>query len=278
MDAAHVSVFAAFDAAHQLHFLNPALLHQAFVHRSYLNEQIINDATLEDNERLEFLGDSVLGFLVSDLLYRRYPAAREGELTHMRTLLVRRETLAALARRLNIGALLLLGVGEEESGGRERPATLCACFEALVGALFLDQGIGRVRDFLLPLVDELLQPMRDSMMPKDPKSRLQEWAQRTLSTTPRYRVVDHSGPDHLKTFIIVVTLKNEPMGVGKGHSKQDASQAAAASALMRMGEDAPEYLPEPGIEARYLPRPEAESAGVLDPMDILDGVEVSSAP
>ena len=253
----------AFDAAQGLDFRDRALLQQAFVHRSYLNEQIINDASLADNERLEFLGDSVLGFIVSDLLYRRFPDAREGELTHLRTKLVRRETLAALATRMEMGELLLLGVGEEDSGGRMRSATLCACFEALVGALFLDQGLEKVTEFLLPAVESVLAPMHLDVMPKDPKSRFQEWAQRSLNTTPRYRVVDQSGPDHLKTFVTVVMLKTEVMGVGKGNSKQDASQAAAASALARAGEDAPEYVVEAEIETRWLPPPvEEEPVGI----------------
>jgi ribonuclease-3 len=266
-----------FDAEQRLHFRDRTLLQQAFVHRSYLNEQINNDASLADNERLEFLGDSVIGFVVSDLLYRRFPTAREGELTHLRTMLVRRETLAALAMRMEMGSLLLLGVGEEDSGGRHRPATLCACFEALVGALFLDQGLDKVRDFITPAVEAVLAPMRLSLMPKDPKSRFQEWAQRTINTTPRYRVVDQSGPDHLKTFITVVTLKNEVMGVGKGNSKQDASQAAAASALYRAGEDAPEHVPDAEIEARWLPPPESEAAESAADAVAVNPLELASA-
>jgi ribonuclease-3 len=253
--------FDAFDAQYNLHFQDRTLLQQAFVHRSYFNEQVANNVGLADNERLEFLGDSVLGFVVSDLLYRRFPSAREGELTHLRTMLVRRETLAALAISMKMGDLLLLGVGEEESGGRNRPATLCACFEAVVGALFMDQGLDAVRAFLVPRIEALLAPMHVSMMPKDPKSRFQEWAQSSLNVTPRYRVVDQSGPDHLKSFITVVTLKGEPMGVGRGNSKQDASQAAAASALARAGEDAPEHIPDPELEAAWLVAEEAADTG-----------------
>lgn len=243
--------YARFDAQHGLTFRDPLLLRQAFVHRSYFNEHSPSDATLADNERLEFLGDSVLGFIVSDLLYLRYPLAREGELTHLRTLLVRRETLAQLAIALDMGSLLLLGVGEEESGGRERLATLCACFEALIGAIFLDQGLDKVKEFLLPRVTAILDAIHADVMPKDPKSRLQEWAQRTFAATPRYKVVEHFGPDHAKTFVTVVTLKGQNLGVGVGNSKQDASQAAAASALHRGGQLAPEYSSNPDLEERF---------------------------
>jgi ribonuclease-3 len=241
----------AFDARYQLNFRDRRLLQQAFVHRSYLNEQSLNDSTLADNERLEFLGDSVLGFVVSDQLYRLFPEAREGDLTHLRTVLVRRETLAQLAGAMEIGSHLLLGVGEEESGGRMRSATLCAAFEALVGALFLDQGLDKVREFLAPQVEGILEQMQVSVMPKDPKSRFQEWAQHAYNYTPRYRVVEQFGPDHAKTFVTVVTVKNEPLGIGVGNSKQDASQAAAASALFRAGEPAPEFTPDPELEARF---------------------------
>jgi ribonuclease-3 len=243
--------FAAFDARHNLTFRDPLLLRQAFVHRSYFNEHSLSDASLADNERLEFLGDSVLGFVVSEILYRRYPEAREGTLTHLRTLLVRREALAQMAIDLGMGDLLLLGIGEEESGGRLRLATLCACFEALIGAIFIDQGLEKVREFLSPRVDAVLSGMHVSAMPKDPKSRFQEWAQRTKSHTPRYKVVEQIGPDHAKTFVTVVMVKGELMGVGTGQSKQDASQAAAASALARAGEFAPEHAPNPELETRH---------------------------
>jgi ribonuclease-3 len=259
--ASTVPPIKEFDALHNLSFNDLALLQQAFVHRSYLNEQVGSHSELADNERLEFLGDSVLGFVVSELLYRRFPAAQEGELTHLRTVLVRRETLARLASEMEVGRFLLLGIGEEESGGRKRTATLCAAFEALVGAVFLDQGLDGVRRMLLPQVDTILAGMAPDVMPKDPKSRFQEWAQRTYSFTPRYKVVDHFGPDHAKTFVTLVTVRNEPLGVGQGPSKQDASQAAAATALHRMGEESPEYVQNAVLEVKYgLVPPQPDSA------------------
>jgi len=238
-------------------FAQQALLEEALTHRSFGQPH---------NERLEFLGDSVLGFVVSDILYRRFPTAREGELTHLRTMIVRRETLANLATGLDLGSLLLLGVGEEEGGGRSRPATLCACLEALIGALYLDQGLEKVVTFLRPAVETLLAPLQLPTMPKDPKSRLQEWAQHALNVTPRYRVVEQTGPDHLRTFTTVVLLKTEIVGVGKGNSKQEASQTAAASALHHLGLEAPEYLPDPALEALYRTPPPSTADTTLDAM------------
>lgn len=240
-----------FDARYSLNFINRGLLQQAFVHRSFVNEQTQGGVWLEDNERLEFLGDSVLGFIVSDYLYRQFPASKEGALTHLRTVVVRRETLAQLAQEMGMGEMLLVGVGEEESGGRTRLATLCACFEALVGALFMDQGIEATSNFLLPRVARLLKDIEPQLTPKDPKSRFQEWAQRTWGVTPRYKVVESFGPDHAKQFVSLVSVRAEHLGIGTGHSKQDASQAAAASALHRVGESAPEYAPLPELEAKY---------------------------
>ncbi len=130
-----------FEKAHALNFRDQALLRTAFVHSSYVNE--VGDESLEDNERLEFLGDSVLGYVVSELLYQRFPESSEGILTAMRAALVRRESLARYPRQFKLGSYLFLGNGEEESGGRLRAATLCATFEAVVGAIFLDQGVER---------------------------------------------------------------------------------------------------------------------------------------
>ncbi len=254
-----------FDLQHNLGFQDKGLLQQAFVHRSYMNEHAPEDETLADNERMEFLGDSVLGFVVSDLIYARYPEAPEGTLTHLRTLLVRRETLAQLAIELGLGDLLLLGVGEESSGGRTRLATLCACYEAVVGAIFLDRGLESVRAFILPRMEAILDGMEVNVMPRDPKSRFQEHAQRTLGYTPRYKVVEANGPDHAKVFTTIVSVKGVAKGVGAGLSKQDASQAAAAMALARAGEKAPEYMPEPELESRHGFGPEVGGIAVETP-------------
>lgn len=250
MAARDPSVFAQ---EHGLNFNNPQLLKTAFVHSSFVNE--LGDSTQEDNERLEFLGDSILGFVVSEWLFGRYPDAREGALTAMRAALVRREALARFARRLELGEFLFLGHGEEESGGRKRAATLCATFEAVVGAIYLDLGIGAVRDFVLPIVQTDLDREMMAALHKDPKSRLQEWSQSTYGILPKYKQVDHHGPDHAKIFMFQVSVRDRRCGVGEGASKQDASQAAAAMALHRMGLPSPEYIPNPPLEERFPPDP-----------------------
>jgi ribonuclease-3 len=238
-----------FEQTHALPFQNKDLLRTAFVHSSYVNE--VGDEVLEDNERLEFLGDSVLGYVVSELLYQRFPDSSEGELTSMRAALVRRESLARYAKQLQLGNFLFLGHGEEESGGRTRPATLCATFEAVVGAIFLDQGVEAVRRFVLPLVEEDLGTTAQAAIHKDAKSRLQEWSQSTMGVLPRYKVIEQEGPDHAKTFVIQVSIADAVYGVGRGASKQEASQVAAAMALARLGQYAPEYVPDEALAVRY---------------------------
>jgi ribonuclease-3 len=241
-----------FEQNHGPVFKNKALLQQAFIHRSYVNERTATaqpDDLLLDNERLEFLGDSILGFVASEFLYQQYPHYQEGNLTQIRTRLVRRETLARLAKTMHLGDYLFLGIGEEESGGRHRTPTLCATFEALVGALYLDQDIEAVYDFLEPLLRRELGHTPD--LDKDPKSRLQEWAQLALKATPRYKQLNSAGPDHAKVFVMQVSILHVPQGIGQGHSKQDATQLAAAMALHRYGQPAPEYLPDEELERLY---------------------------
>jgi len=231
-------------------FRDPVLLQRAFIHRSYLNE-ITEAHDLKDNERLEFLGDAIINFIVSEELFECFPDYAEGPLTNLRAALVRRETLARLAEQLALGSYLWLGHGEEESGGRARPATLCAVFEALVGSIYVDQGIAVAREFVLPIMRHELLRVKRNALDKDPKSRLQEWVQSNKSATPRYKEVEKFGPDHAKTFVMQVTVVGEIMGVAQGRSKQDATQAAAAKALHKLDLPAPEYVPDPGLEARF---------------------------
>lgn len=242
-----------FEKENGLNFNDKHLLKTAFVHSSYVNE--LDDDAQDDNERLEFLGDSILGFVVSELLYLRFPESREGDLTAMRAALVRREALARFARRIRLGEYLFLGHGEEESGGRKRAATLCATFEAIVGAIYLDLGLDAVRNFILPIVEAELDADSLDALHKDPKSRLQEWSQSNFGVLPRYKQVDHAGPDHAKIFMFQVTIRDQRYGVGQGASKQEASQAAAAMALHRLDLPAPEYLPNPELEERFPPDP-----------------------
>lgn len=233
-------------------FVDSLLLQRAFVHRSYLNEAD-DEFAIPDNERLEFLGDSVLGFVAAELLFRRYPKRLEGELTNLRAALVRRETLARFAEELSLGDFLLLGHGEEESGGRTRPATLCATFEAVIGAIYMDGGLARVREFLEERLTEEVERVAPSALAKDPKSRLQEWIQSELGVTPRYKTVLTEGPDHARFFTVQVSADKNPYGIGKGRSKQEAAQSAAAMALHHFGQLAPEYIPNPELEAAFSP-------------------------
>lgn len=212
-----------------IQFYDLSLLQRALTHRSYLNEH--PEHSLEDNERLEFLGDAVLDFVAGAWLYDRFPEMDEGQLTRLRAGLVRTETLATFARHFRLGDALLLGKGEDESGGREREKILCGAFEALIGALYLDQGMDAVQRFVEPLLEPALTDILERAADKDPKSLLQEWAQATLGETPLYRTVGSQGPDHAKQFTVEVIIGTTPCGRGTGPSKQSAAQAAAQNAL-----------------------------------------------
>jgi ribonuclease-3 len=211
-----------------LPFNNFLLLNRALTHRSYLNE---NPEALEDNERLEFLGDAVLDYVVGAWLYNRFPEMAEGDLTRLRAALVKTDQLAHFGSLIGIGQVLRLGRGEEDSGGRNRRAMLCGAFEALVGALCLDAGMEAVESFvsrfLETAVSEILSQQRD----KDPKSLLQEIVQAGGKPAPNYRVVAENGPDHAKTFEVEVYGNGDLMGSGVGSSKHEASMAAAQDAL-----------------------------------------------
>lgn len=226
-----LSVLQEFAAHNSLIFDDLVLLRTALTHRSYLNEHPSLD--WDDNERLEYLGDAVLDFLLAEYLYGAFPAAREGELTGLRAALVRRETLARLAQGAGIGPALFMGHGEVETGGRERAATLCATFEAVVGALYLDQSLEVVREWVLPLMEGELAVARAEVIDKDPKSRLQEMTQAALGLTPRYRTVQAEGPDHAKMFTVEVSIGAAVCGIGQGSNKQSAAQRAAEDALAR---------------------------------------------
>jgi ribonuclease III len=213
-------------------FVDKSLLQRALTHRSYLNEH--PEFALEDNERLEFLGDAVLDFVTGAFLYHRFPELAEGPLTSLRSALVRRDTLARFARRFDLGRYLSLGHGEAESGGRERPALLCATFEALVGAIYLDQGLEVVHQLLEPLIGPEVTATLRERADRDAKSQLQEMAQAWLHHTPRYTTVAESGPDHAKEFTVQVTIGRNAYGQGTGPSKQQAAQVAAQVALERL--------------------------------------------
>jgi ribonuclease-3 len=184
-----------------------------------------------DNERLEFLGDAVIDFVTAEFLYHRYPEMDEGQLTRLRAALVRTDSLAHQARKLQLGEYLRLGRGEVASGGRNRPNILCGAFEALVGAIYLDQGIEPVRTLLSNLFGPEAERVVQSHSDRDAKSLLQESVQADLQLTPSYHTVRESGPDHAKEFTVEVTVGNQVIGRGRGRSKQTAEQAAARDAL-----------------------------------------------
>jgi len=216
-------------------FGDKSLLHRALTHRSYLNEH--PEFAFEDNERLEFLGDAVLDFVTGEYLYHRFPELAEGPLTSLRSALVRRETLARFARRFDLGAYLYMGHGESESGGRERPATLCATFEAVVGAIYLDGGLEAIQSLVQPLIEPEVARIQREHLAKDAKSLLQELAQGQYRCTPRYATIAARGPDHDKEFTVEVSICGQAVGRGSGHSKQQAAQNAAAQALDQLQRD-----------------------------------------
>jgi ribonuclease-3 len=223
-----------------LDFEDKTLLLRALTHRSYLNEN--PDFILEDNERLEFLGDAVLDFLTAEYLYHRFPEMREGALTSLRSALVRTESLAHLARKIDLGRCLYLGYGEEAGGGRLRHAVLCGAFEALIGALYLDQGLSAVETFVKPLFDPEVEHILAKDLSKDPKSLLQELSQAELEITPHYRTVSESGPDHAKEFVVEAMIDQRAYGCGVGRSKQTAARAAARNALKQLRRELSERL------------------------------------
>jgi len=209
-------------------FKNRKLYQQSFIHRSYLNE---TKEKLASNERLEFLGDSILSFVVSEYLYSNYPDFTEGTLTNVRSLLVNTKTLAEAARELEFGKHLLLSKGEEEAGGRENPSLLADAFEAFIGALYLDQGINETRKFIKKILMPKAKLFIERKTFKDPKSLLQEFIQSKKQESPAYSVVKEEGPPHRKMFTVIVSSGNRILGKGKGHSKQEAEKNAASQAL-----------------------------------------------
>lgn len=205
------------------------LLKNAFIHRSYLNEH--PEEKLPNNERLEFLGDSVLSFVVSEHLYNEYPDHPEGDLTNFRASLVNAKALSVIAKELKLGEYLLLSRGEEASGGRNRQYLLANTFEALLGAIYLDRGIDVASTFVHEQVLPYLPNIIESKTYKDFKSLLQEQSQEKKGATPTYKVLTEVGPDHAKTFTMGVYLNDTLLAQGIGQSKQEAEQEAAKKAL-----------------------------------------------
>ena len=216
----------------ELRFNNQGLLTRALTHRSYLNE---HKEAVEDNERLEFLGDAVLDFLVGAWLYHRFPEMAEGQLTRLRAALVGNQQLAEFANQLHLGAAMRLGHGEAENGGRDRKALLGSTFEALIGAIYLDQDIPVVLEFIDPMLEATVKQILISRKEHDPKSVLQEWSQSRGFGAPTYRTIGDSGPDHEKCFEVEVMIDGNVYGRGNGPSKQAAAKVAARIALDTLG-------------------------------------------
>ena len=213
-------------------FNDTSLLEQAFIHSSYVNEN--PDSPLPDNERLEFLGDALLSFIVTEKLYHEFPHLTEGELTEIRVSLIREETLAQLASELNLGDYLFLAKGEEQTGGRHRQSNLADTFEALIGAIFLDHGLTATRDFVLRKLHSQLEQIKTGDTGQNYKALLQEFTQAKYKLLPTYRIVEVSGPDHDKDFTVEVTLGDRILGTGSGKSKRSAEIEAAHSAWERL--------------------------------------------
>ena len=203
------------------------LLAQALTHKSWVNE---HPGERESNERLEFLGDAILEFVISKDLYVRFPSKEEGYLTALRANLVNTQNLASLAIKLGVGESLFLSKGEEEGGGRDNTSLLADTLEAIIGALFLDKGLPSTEEFItLNLVSEI--PEKVGRPLKDPKSRLQEYIQAEGLPAPKYKVAEESGPDHKKSFILEVVVGDKALAKGEGKSKSEAEQKAAEAAL-----------------------------------------------
>ncbi len=213
-------------------FKNPKLERLAFIHRSFLNE---SRSETESNERLEFLGDSIISYVISDHLYKTYPGFDEGILTNLRSLVVNTKSLAKMSKTLNFGDRLFLSRGEEDSGGRNNMSLLANTFEAYTGALFIDQGIEAVTKFLTEVLVPSVSEHVQKKVFKDPKSLLQERIQANKQSSPLYKVISEVGPAHAKRFTIGVFVANEQLGEGSGSSKQEAEEIAAGVALEKIG-------------------------------------------
>jgi ribonuclease-3 len=215
-----------------VHFNDVSLLQQALVHRSYLNEN--PDCPLPDNERLEFLGDAVLNLIVAENLYTDFPKLAEGDLTMIRAFLVCRQSLEGIASTLGLGHWLLLGRGEEATGGRTRQSNLADAVEALIGAIYLDQGLAVTKEFVLKQVEPFVQKIRARGISPNYKALLQEFIQKQTQVTPSYHVTEATGPDHDRQFTVEVVIEREVLGSGVGKSKKAAEVEAARIAWEKL--------------------------------------------
>ena len=227
------------EAIIEYEFKNKEILRTALTHSSYANELKARKKNAECNERLEFLGDSVLSIIVSEYLFERYSSSPEGELTKFRAAVVQSGALASYARRISLGEFLYLGVGEEKNDGRERQSNLENAFEALLAAIYLDagaEGKAVVKGFLLPFIKDEIKRVSDSGLHRDYKTELQQLIQQAEGDFLEYVTVGESGPDHKKTFSVEARLNSNVIGKGVGKTKREAEQNAAKKALELFGE------------------------------------------
>jgi ribonuclease III len=225
--------FSKFETRIGHHFKEKRLLETAFTHRSYLNEN--REAGREHNERLEFLGDAVLELVVTEFLFAKYPDKPEGDLTAYRAALVNTQSIGDAATKLGMNDFLLLSRGESRDTGRARQIILANAFEALIGALYLDQGYVAAKDFIAKQLFHKTDDVVARRLWQDAKSRFQELSQEKLGVTPAYQLVNQSGPDHDRMFVVGAFIGNEKVATGEGRSKQEAEQAAAEKALTAKG-------------------------------------------
>ncbi len=225
--------FSIFEEKNGINFADKNLLAQAFTHRSYINEH--KEEGLEHNERLEFLGDAVLELVITDYLYRTYPAKNEGELTAYRAALVNTITLAEVSRELDLNDFLLMSRGEARDTGRARTYILANALEALIGAIYLDQGYDIAQKFIAKNLFGRTEEIIAERLWLDPKSFFQEKAQEEFNITPSYELVSETGPDHNKQFTVGLLIGKDVVAEGKGHSKQEAEQDAALKGLKTRG-------------------------------------------
>lgn len=222
-------ILESFSKEIKIKFKNFDILKEALTHRSFLNESKSNGQ--KHNERMEFLGDAVLELAVTEFLFNKYPNYSEGELTSFRAALVRTESLAEEANKLKFGKFIFMSKGEEMTGGRDRQYILANTFEAVIGAIYLDQGYKPAEKFILNNICYKIQAIIDSRLDIDPKSKLQELAQDIVKITPTYELIGAQGPDHSKVFTMAVKIGEYKFSEGKGKSKQEAEQAAAKKAI-----------------------------------------------
>jgi ribonuclease-3 len=213
-------------------FKDKYILDRALTHRSYVNEASIKKVM--DNERLEYLGDSVLGLVVNEYLFKRFEDYPEGDLAKIKSAVVSESTLAKVAREINLGNFLLMGKGEELNGGRDRSSILANSFEAVIGAVYLDRGLKECRNFILALLKKDIERIDGMTYLRDPKTTLQEYVQKKYKERPVYEIVEEKGPDHKKEFVVRLVINGEEVARGSGSSKRKAEMLAAEHILKKI--------------------------------------------